>query len=238
MEASTLFECPHIIEPNDLIIHISSNNHIINASQRDNVPERSKLISRFQISPFIKDLISDVQVNNNSTLENLENIAKTIAVNLNYQKSLAFKNEIKTLKQIWDSRFSDLPFFNKLIKQYTLPDRTNYNQTSLILKLQKILFNEPNVSMLWINSIYLAIWFNNFIINKENSFETIISELWNFSKQNDLLPQLTYGQRSFVSLACELIYSIHKPTVESPILNYGDGLISYNYFKSVELSLL
>jgi dephospho-CoA kinase len=233
MEASTLIECPLILDNEDIIIHVSSKNSVAQTFARDKVENRANLIAKVQVTPWVKSLISDIEVTNDSTLEALEEKAKNIAFNLNHQKTRAFNSEIDELNTIWFKQFGELSWISTILKEYTSPERTTYNHNYLLKKFKTLNSTTIEVSELWKNALYMAIWFSKFHDNNDEANESNIKELWSLAKQSNSLPKLTYGSRSYISLACELLYSLKSEDIFSPNLNHGEGMIAHNLLYKV-----
>lgn len=105
IEASTFWECPMLFKKGDIIINIQSSNTKQNVLSRDSM-DRASLINKNQISAQVKFIASQYNIENNGSLEELEQQAKNIAENLNYQQTKSFKESQNHLKKI-------LTFFTK-----------------------------------------------------------------------------------------------------------------------------
>lgn len=230
MEASTLIECPLILNGDDIVIHISSKNSMAQTLSRDNVENRANLIAKVQVSPWIKSLISDIEITNHSTLEDLEEKAKAISLNLNYQKTEKFSYELSELKSIWEKQFGELNWIENILARYTSPEKTQYNQSYLLGRFSELNSTNINISELWKNSIYLAVWFHKYNSDDVPSNDNNIKSLWKLAKDTNSFKNLVCGSRSYVSLACELLYSVKDKDVNAHNLSYGDGMIAQNIF--------
>lgn len=231
MEASTIIECPHILEDDDIIIHVSCKNHMAQTFNRDKVENRAELISRVQVSPWIKSIISDIEVTNNEGLEELEEKAKNIALNLNFHKTDGFQFQIDCVHSLWKKQFPKLNCFASIVKKYSSPERNIFNLNYLLYAFDKLEYTELPKSQLWVKALYLAIWFSQYQ-NEEFDIEQNIKALWDFSRTNNAIQELVEGSRSYISLACELIYSMNENN-KSSSLSYGDGLIAYKILAEI-----
>lgn len=230
MEASTLFECPLMINKEDIVIHVISNNSAEQTYARDKIENRADLISKVQISPWIKSLIADVEVTNNSTLDDLENKAQFIASNLNEQQTLDFNVQVTEIKHYWNKQFGDLPLIDTIIKQYTSIDRKDYNQSYLLSNIEYLNHLNVELSLLWKNALYLAVYFYKYFDNDNAKNEETIQELYTLAKSQNLLSKMVIGSRSYLTLACELLYSVELIKPNAPDLSYGDGKSAHEIF--------
>jgi dephospho-CoA kinase len=230
MEASTLFECPLILNNDDVVIHVISNNAAEQTYARDKVENRAALISKVQISPWIKSLIADVEIANNSTLEDLENKAKFIANNLNEQQTLDFNVQVTELNNYWNKQFNDITLIENIIKQYTTIDRKDYNQAYLLGNIVYLNHLELKLSPLWKNALYLAVYFYKYFNHDNIKNENAIQELYKLAKSQNLLGKMVYGSRSYLTLACELLYSADLIEPNAADLSDGDGKVAHEIF--------
>lgn len=235
IEASTLIECPTLLTSEDIVIHVSSDNSIQQTLSRDNLENRAYLISRVQISKFVKHLISDIEVINNGTLIELENQAQVIAENLNFQKTEPFFNTIEKLKEIWNCQFPTLNWFDSIIKNYLKFNRTNYREIYLLSKLNKFESYKNDLSPLWTNAILLAIWFHAYEIENNNFTEKSVVGLWELAKKDNQIMNLIYGSRSYLSLASDLILALKNGQPLSNNLSYGEPEKAFNLFINIIL---
>lgn len=230
MEASTLFECPLILDKNDIVIHVISKNAAEQTFSRDKIENRAALISKVQISPWIKSLIADVEVSNDTTLKDLENKAKFIANNLNEQKTVDFNIQLTELDIYWNNQFGNMDLIEPIIKQYTSVDREKYNQSYLLSNI--VYLNHLNLEMgsLWKNALYLAVYFYKYFDNDNLKNERNIQAMYGLIREKNLIKHMVYGSRSYVSLACELLYSAEMIEPHAPDLSYGDGKNAHEIF--------
>lgn len=230
MEASTLFECPLILDKNDIVIHVISKNAAEQTFSRDKIENRATLISKVQVSPWIKSLIADIQVENDSTLEELEAKAKFIAKNLNEQKTVDFNIQIAELGIYWNKHFGNIPLIDSIIKQYTSLDRSDYNQSYLLSNIMYLNNLDLEIGELWKNALYLAVYFYKYIHNDTSKNENNIQALYSLARSENLIKDLVYGSRSYLTLACELLYSVELVKPNAPNLSFGDGKIAHEIF--------
>lgn len=230
MEASTLFECPLILNKDDVVIHVISSNAAEQTFARDKIENRAALISKVQISPWIKSLIADIEVTNNSTLEDLEIKAKFIANNLNEQATLDFNVQVTEIRNYWNKQFNNINLIDSIIKQYTSIDRKNHSQAYLLGNIEYLNHLNFELSPLWNNALYLAVYFYRYHDKDNANNEQNIQTLYSLAKSQNLLKDLVYGSRSYLTLACELLYSAHMAEPNAPDLSYGDGKIAHEIF--------
>lgn len=239
IEASTFWECPMLFKKGDIIINIQSSNTKQNVLSRDSI-DRASLINKNQISAQVKFIASQYNIENNGSLEELEQQAKNIAENLNYQQTKSFKEDIHFLYEEWHTNFPDLPklLFHRLISEYTRIDRFYHNIEHLkyLVTQFKEVFRPHIKQKLWKRAIMLAIFYHDVKMkftqnaeNEEDSVKFLFDEFINF----DLFQKSVIGTRSYVSLAGDLIMATKNHTLNDYILASEQG----NHFGNIFLDL-